>query len=141
MGRGSSKLGGGGNSGIPTDEGAIHGSPEYGYITDKGITELQNLGFKRWTKNGKDRLYVSNKAVKNIGNMEVSYYNTGNISNVKVDGVTISNSKGNQIFNAFDGTYIDLVTGQIVGMPGTNFSSLNYVIDRFNQEIGKRIYK
>ena len=72
------------------------------------VEELTNLGFKRWQKNGMDRMYINSTTL----GLECTYYKTGNISTAFFDGERISNSMGYKLKNAK--TYIDLVRGQIV---------------------------
>jgi hypothetical protein len=72
------------------------------------ISDLEAMGFKRWQKNGMDRLYVD---ARRIG-LEVSYYKTGNVSSASFDGYSISNSEARRMLGAK--TYIDLVKRQIV---------------------------
>lgn len=67
------------------------------------IEELEKMGFKRWQKNGMDRLYINATAL----GLCCTYYKTGNISSASFDGESISNSEGYRMKNAK--TYIDLV--------------------------------
>jgi hypothetical protein len=77
-------------------------------ITETKIEELQKLGFKRWTKNGKDRLYI------NATSLGLTYttYNTGNVSSASFAGEHISNSAARRMLGSK--TYIDLVQGVVV---------------------------
>ena len=77
-------------------------------ITEEKITELEKMGFKRWQKNGMDRMYVNATTLGLIYNT----YKTGNISSAQFDGVHISNSEARRMLDAK--TYIDLVKGLIV---------------------------
>lgn len=76
-------------------------------ITER-IEELEALGFKRWQKNGMDRLYVD---ARRIG-LEVGYYKTGNISWSQFDGCSISHAEAGRMLSTK--TYIDLVKREIV---------------------------
>lgn len=78
-------------------------------ITDKQIEALQNIGFRRWTKYGKDRLYANAEAI----GLELDYYNTGNISNAIMNGEQISNCQARKILSKIDGGYIDVATGKV----------------------------
>ena len=72
------------------------------------IEELEAMGFKRWTKNGMDRLYVD---ARRIG-LEVDYYKTGNVSGATFNNCSISNSEARRMLSSK--TYIDLIKRQIV---------------------------
>lgn len=77
-------------------------------ITEEKINELTNKGFTRWTKAGKDRLYI------NATTLGLSYckYNTGNIRSAAFSGSEISNAEARRMLSSK--TYIDLVLGTIV---------------------------
>lgn len=68
------------------------------------IAELEAVGFKRWTKNGMDRLYINAGAL----GLVCQYYKTGNIMDAKFNGEQISNSEGYRMKAAK--TYIDIKT-------------------------------
>lgn len=72
------------------------------------IAELEGKGFKRWQKNGMDRMYINASALGLI----CTYYKTGNISNAEFRGDHISNSEGYRLKSAK--TYIDLNNKRIV---------------------------
>ena len=74
----------------------------------KSIETLESMGFKRWTKYGKDRLYIDAKVVFD---MEIDYYNSGNIRDAKKAGEDISNSRARKLLNMK--IYIDLADGSI----------------------------
>lgn len=80
-------------------------------ITDEQIKALQDIGFRRWTKYGKDRLYANAEAI----GLELDYYKTGNISDAMLDGSRISNCQARKILSAIDGCYIDILTGKVFG--------------------------
>lgn len=77
-------------------------------ITEEKITELEEKGFKRWQKNGMDRMYI------NATTLGLTYttYKTGNISSSEFNGVGISHAEAGRMLGAK--TYIDLVKGLIV---------------------------
>ena len=81
------------------------------HMTDEQITALVNAGFSRWTKYGKDRLYVTNAAI----GLVLDHYNTGNIKYAELNGEWISNSRARDIEYAIRGAYIDIETGYIYG--------------------------
>lgn len=74
----------------------------------ENIVELEKLGFKRWTKNGMDRMYIN---ARELG-LTCTYYKTGNISSAMFGDEDISNSEGYRLKAAK--TYIDLKQARIV---------------------------
>lgn len=73
----------------------------------KTVEELEDLGFKRWTKGTMDRMYID---AKNLG-LEVGYYNTGNVRWAEFEGSSISNAEARRLLGAK--TYIDLKTNKV----------------------------
>ena len=71
------------------------------------IEELEALGFKRWTKNGMDRLYID---ARSLG-LVCHYYKTGNISVAWFDGEVVSNAEGRRMLTAK--TFIDIKTEKV----------------------------
>lgn len=61
------------------------------------IEILEQLGGKRWDKGDKDRVYFNYDALVSLLEIETTYYNTGNLSSIVVDGQSISNSQGNKL--------------------------------------------
>lgn len=78
-------------------------------MTEEQIKALEKVGFKRWQKGDKDRLYID---ATQLG-LECNYYNTGNISMAWFNGERISNSQGGRLKSAK--TYIDVNTGKLYG--------------------------
>ena len=76
------------------------------------IEDLEAIGARRWTKAGYDRLYLNEAGLKLTG-LELSRYNTGNISLAKLNGEKISNTKGGKISYIAGKAFIDLKTGII----------------------------
>ena len=72
------------------------------------INELEAMGYKRWQKNGIDRMYINASAL----GLVCAYYNSGNISDAKFRGISISNSEARGMKSAK--TYIDLNKNVIV---------------------------
>lgn len=77
------------------------------------VEDLMAMGAKRWQKAGYDRLYLNNAGLKLAG-LEISRYNTGNISSAKLNGEKISNSAANRILGSLNKAYINLSTGKLV---------------------------
>lgn len=81
-------------------------------LNDKQIEKLISLGAKRWTKYGRDRLYIRDTA-KELG-LDYDRYNTGNIRYASFNGEKISNSQCRRMLDQIDGAYINLATGEIM---------------------------
>lgn len=79
----------------------------------KSVEELTSLGFKRWQKNGMDRMYIN---ASDLG-LECNLYKSGNVSSATFKGESISNSMGNAL--RYAKTYIDLVHHIIVSDSAT----------------------
>lgn len=77
-------------------------------LSEKQIKALENKGFNRWTKYGKDRLYFD---MVKAGFMEVSYYKSGFISYSKLQGEEISHSFAGQLLGVK--VWIDVQTGEL----------------------------
>lgn len=81
-------------------------------LTEEGIERLIALGANRWSKYGKDRIYLKNIA-KELG-LEFEKYNTGNISSAKFKGEAISNSKCGRMLSQIEKAFIDITAGEVV---------------------------
>ena len=71
------------------------------------IEKLLQAGATRWTKYGKDRIYLNNFLKENSG-LEIERYNTGNISSAKLNGEKISNSMAGILLNCMEKAYYDI---------------------------------
>lgn len=108
---------GGGGSGLAAGKrGKIFGG-EYATITEKNVNQLIDMGANRWTKGGHDRLYLSGAGEKIVG-LDVDYYKSGRVSSANINGEGISNSKAEWIMHAYSRAYVDLKTGELVGVRG-----------------------
>lgn len=76
-------------------------------MSEKDIAKLLEAGGKRWSKYGKDRIYID---VETLG-LEVSYYNTGNVSNAAWQGEGISNADGRRLLGSK--VYVDCADGSL----------------------------
>ncbi len=78
---------------------------------DEIARRLEEIGGRRWTKAGRDRVYF-NETGCYIG-LEIETYNTGNIAAAKLGGEAISNSRAKKILAALSGMslYYDLGAG------------------------------
>ena len=81
-------------------------------LTEEGIEKLVALGATRWSKYGKDRIYLKNIA-KELG-LEFERYNTGNICSATFKGEVISNSKCGRMLGQMEKAFIDITTSEIV---------------------------
>ena len=72
------------------------------------IDELTAMGFKRWQKNGMDRMYIN---ASTLG-LRCEYYKTGNVRNATFGEYSISNCEARRIQGAK--TYIDLIRRELV---------------------------
>lgn len=77
-------------------------------LSEKTIKALEDKGFSRWTKYGKDRLYFD---MIKAGFMEVSYYKSGFISYSKFQGEEISHSFAGELLGVK--VWIDVQTGEM----------------------------
>ena len=82
-------------------------------MTDKKLETLLAMGASRWSKYGRDRLYLRN-CYQELLKMKISYYNSGNISSASIDGEGISNSEAYRIKDMAYDCYIDLIKDEIV---------------------------
>lgn len=83
-------------------------------LTDKQIAAYEAKGFRRWTKAGYDRLYIS---VKELG-LEVEYYKTGNVSSAKWCGEHVSNADARRFLSSK--VFVDVETGLLHVQDNTN---------------------
>lgn len=81
------------------------------------VKKLEAIGAKRWTKYGKDRLYLSGCGASIIG-LEVDHYKSGNICSAAINGEKISNAEANRYMSAYANAYIDMTTGDVCAVYG-----------------------
>lgn len=79
-------------------------------LTATQIDRLVERGARRWTKYGKDRLYITEQLI----GLEVDRYKSGNISYAELNGEKISNSHAAQLVEAISRAYIDCANGSVV---------------------------
>ncbi len=77
-------------------------------ITDTQVARLEEMGGRRWTKEGKDRVYFG---VESLG-LEVERYRSGNVRSAELGGAGISNSEANRLLRCK--AYVDVATGEAV---------------------------
>lgn len=69
------------------------------------------IGGNRWTRDGHDRVYFNNWA--DLAGLEVSRYNTGNISSAAWQDEFLSNRQAGLILGALDKIWFDAADGKI----------------------------
>lgn len=76
-------------------------------MKDATIKKYEAAGFKRWTKDGMDRLYIDAEAL----GLEVERYGTGNVKSATWQGEKVSNADARRILASK--AYIDIETGEL----------------------------
>lgn len=76
------------------------------------VEQLEQMGATRWTEYGHDRLYLNEAGLK-LAELEISRYNTGNISLAKFKGEEVSHSRGGTMAYVVETAHIDLTTGKL----------------------------
>lgn len=74
------------------------------------VETMTAIGGNRWTKAGKDRIYLE---WANFAELEISYYNTGNISGAAYQGEGISNSQAYKLLASIYKVYFDVADGKL----------------------------
>lgn len=69
------------------------------------------IGGNRWTKNDHDRVYINNW--EDFAGLDISRYNTGNISSAVYQGEGISNRQAGLILGAIDKVWFDAADGKL----------------------------
>ena len=64
---------------------------------EEKIAALEAKGFKRWTKYGKDRLYIN---AEKLLNLEIHYRKSGSISFSEMNGESISHSEAYRLIGS-----------------------------------------
>lgn len=64
---------------------------------DEKIAALEAKGFKRWTKYGKDRMYIN---AKTLLNLDIDYRKSGTICSSKMDGESISHGEAYRLIGS-----------------------------------------
>lgn len=82
-------------------------------MTTYTAEQIEAIGGHRWTKADKDRVYVNKDIWTKLIGLEVSNYNSGNISGATLDGDRISNSAAYDILTGVEKVYWDSADNQI----------------------------
>lgn len=64
---------------------------------EEKIAALEAKGFKRWTKYGKDRLYIN---AKTLLNLDIDYRKSGTICSSRMNGETISHAEAYRLLGS-----------------------------------------
>jgi hypothetical protein len=75
------------------------------------VDTMTAIGGNRWQKNGMDRVYLNDWA--DLAGLEVSRYNTGNISGASYQGEGISNSQAYKLLGSIDKVWFDAADGKL----------------------------
>lgn len=75
------------------------------------VETMTAIGGRRWTKAGLDRVYF-NDITEYLG-LDVSYYNSGNVSGATLDGHGIANGRVGGILSCIDKVYFDTADGKL----------------------------
>lgn len=81
------------------------------------VENLIEAGANRWTKNGKDRVYLSKIGNELIG-LECSYYKSGNLSSAYLAGEKISNAEAQRVMSVYSRAYVNAMTGELHDVNG-----------------------
>lgn len=75
------------------------------------VETMTAIGGNRWQRNGMDRVYLNDWA--DLAGLDVSRYNTGNISGAAYQGEGISNSQAYKLLGSIDKVWFDAQTGKL----------------------------
>lgn len=75
------------------------------------VETMVAIGGRRWQKNGMDRVYINDWA--ELAGLEVTHYNTGNISSAAYQDEGISNSQAYKILDSIDKVWFDAADGKL----------------------------
>jgi hypothetical protein len=75
------------------------------------VETLTAIGGRRWTKAGKDRVYLNDWA--DFAGIEVTRYGSGNISSASIGGRGIANGRAYNLLGAIDKVYLDAADGEL----------------------------
>ncbi|GAB2695747.1 helix-turn-helix domain-containing protein [Kitasatospora kifunensis] len=75
------------------------------------VETLTAIGGQLWEKNGMCRVYINNWT--ELAGLELSYYNSGNISAAAYRGEGISNSQASKILGSIEKVWFDAADGKL----------------------------
>ncbi|MFE4857401.1 hypothetical protein [Streptomyces sp. NPDC056670] len=75
------------------------------------VETMTAIGGRRWQKNDMDRVYLNDWA--EFAGIEVSHYNTGNISSASYQGDGISNSQAYKLLGSIEKVWFDAADGKL----------------------------
>lgn len=76
-------------------------------MDERDIAKLLEAGGKRWSKDGKDRIYID---ATTLG-LDVSYYKTGSVDHAEWQGESISNADARRLLGSK--VYVDCADGSL----------------------------
>ncbi|MEV8032299.1 hypothetical protein [Streptomyces sp. NPDC086182] len=80
------------------------------------IETMTAIGGNRWQRNGMDRVYINDWAA--FAGLEVTRYNTGNISSAAYQGAGVSNSQAYKLAGCIDKVWFDAADGKLYARYG-----------------------
>ncbi|MEU0200888.1 MULTISPECIES: hypothetical protein [unclassified Streptomyces] len=86
------------------------------------VDTMTAIGGSRWTKAGKDRVYINDWAA--FAGLEVEHYKSGNISWAAWRGEKISNSQAYKLLGSIDKVWFDAADGKLHCRHGHSQSSV-----------------
>ena len=98
-------------------------------ITDAQIEALEKLGYKRWTKYGKDRLYAAEACIglEIEGQGRRIFYSA-------LDGKEISHASAERLACGVSSAYIDIETGRFYGFSDDAYELAVAKIEEIDEE-------
>lgn len=79
---------------------------------NNNLNKFIELGGKEWVKDNLHRIYFNKEVLIKLINLDLSFYNSGNISSVSLNGEIISIADAELLYRDLDGQfYFNVVTG------------------------------
>ena len=97
--------------------------------TEKLIAALEEKGFKRWTKDEKDRMYID---ADKLG-LKVQKYGSGAVKHAEWQGEKVSNREGDALLHAK--TYLDLQTMEVESGKGVLRDAAEAIIEEVRSSL------
>lgn len=106
-------------------------------VTEEMINILWSYGAERWSKYGKDRLYVGNSILHFI-DFNYGVDEQGNKVNITINGKKISSNELKSIYKDLDNAYVNLEDNSVV-MRKNNIFIENLITESLNN-LYKKLY-
>lgn len=105
-------------------------------MNEQQIEQLKKMG-SEWEQHGRHRIYFNDLAA--WYGLDVSYYNTGNVSYATLDGERISNSEARRIMARLAGkVYYDFADGKFYGR-GIAQADLNDIVAAIRAKLSETV--